>query len=164
MTHMHYKGTGKVHSFRGRLADGGQDKIRIQGATGEVAWRISKFQIIQYNAGAADVEAIMQIWRERHPDAGGDIPEWNVIDFTNDELLGAAFMSIRDSSAGSTIPSVIFDNELFSRNIFITYFDKQVGQPCNYYIELEKVKLSKAGMAQLAVAAARRTTTGYTSP
>jgi hypothetical protein len=28
---------------------------------------------------------------------------------------------------------------------------------CNYYIELEEVKVSAAGMAQLAVAAARRT-------
>jgi len=142
-----------MHSFRGLLADGGQDKIRIEGATGEIAWRITKFQIIQYNAGTVDVEAIMQIFREEQSTVV------STVDFSNDELLGAALLSNRDSATGSKLygPSVIFDNELFSRNIFVTYFDARVGESCNYYIELEEVKVSAAGMAQLAVAAARRT-------
>ena len=51
MAHMHYTGTGKMHSFRGLLADGAQERIRIQGATGEIAWRVTKFQIMNPQAG-----------------------------------------------------------------------------------------------------------------
>ena len=50
---MHYKGTGKIHSFRGLLANGEQDKIGIQGSVGAVAWRITKFEIIPELPGAS---------------------------------------------------------------------------------------------------------------
>jgi len=156
MAHMHYKGTGNMHSFRGRLESDGQDRIRIQGATGEIAWRITKFEILPKNFGTSDYEAVIQVWREEHPAPGGDIPEWNVIDFNDDELLAAACWS-SNSNVTTEVSGhhVIFDNTLFVRNIWITLKDTQSGT-INYYMELEEVKVSAPGMAQLAVAAARR--------
>jgi len=156
MAHMHYKGTGKVHSFRGLMADGTQDKIRIEGATGEIAWRITKFNLFPYQPGTTNhVEHTVQIWREKQA-----TPSLTAVtvNFADDELLAAAYLS-DDVNIGSEPTSLIvtFDNALFVRNIYITHTDVNGTQPCNYYIELEEVKLGATGMAQLAVAAARRT-------
>jgi len=152
MAHQHYKGTGQMHSFRGLLADGGQDKIRIEGATGAIAWRITKFEIMPTLTGSIDAELVAKIFREEQTSIDGDI------NFNNDELLGAAAFKIKqtDSRYGWG-PTVIFDNALFVRNIFITAVDTEGNNVTNYYIELEEVKVSATGMAQLAVAAARRT-------
>jgi hypothetical protein len=140
-----------MHSFRGLLADGGQDKIRIEGATGEIAWRITKLQIISNNMNE-DAEHIVQVFREEQSSIS------NLYNFNEEELLGAAFLRVNKTAPGTNISTIVFDNTLFVRNIWITHDD--VGGSsvsCNYYIELEEVKVSAAGMAQLAVAAARRT-------
>ena len=156
MAHQHYKGTGQMHSFRGLLTAGKQGKIRIEGATGEIAWRLTKFSIIQKSPGASgsDNESLVQIWREEQSD-----PTVTTINFDNDELLGVAYATNNPTSEQNPMNlRIIFDNALFVRNLWITYADvRGVDDPCNYYIELEEVKVSKAGMAQLAVAAARRT-------
>jgi len=152
VAHQHYKGTGKMHSFRGLLADGAQEKIRIQGATGEVAWRITKFQIIEAAPGTLDVEIVSKIYREEQSSLVA------TIDFTDAELLGVAYYQGGNSTEESAGTTVIFDNTLFSRNIYVSTRDagSNAGS-INYYIELEEVKVSAAGMAQLSVAAARRT-------
>jgi hypothetical protein len=147
MAHQHYKGTGQMHSFRGLLADGGQDKIRIEGATGQIAWRISKFQIMPESV-AATRNSVLSIWREEQSSIVQGA------DFNNDELLAVA---VWYNQLYETDDAVIFDNALFNRNIYIGHHNSEGTDPCNYYIELEEVKVSAAGMAQLAVAAARRT-------
>ena len=156
MAHMHYKGTGKVHSFRGLLTDvdgGNQNKIRIQGSVGAIAWRITKFQLMLETPYDTDAgENIVKIFREEQSSITA------TVNFEDDELLAAAI--INNSTTGyqnPSIPIIVFDNALFVRNIWITNFDNQSTLSCNYYIELEEVKVSAAGMAQLAVAAARRT-------
>jgi len=153
MAHMHYKGTGKVHSFRGLLADGKQRKIRIQGSVGAIAWRITKLHVMTHTPGGANsVESVIKIYREEQSSVD------TTVNFNDDELLAAAVWS-----SGATLynnpedMSVIFDNALFSRNIYVTHSETQNNEACNYYIELEEVKVSAAGMTQLAVAAARRT-------
>jgi len=150
MAHTHYTGTGKMHSFRGLLRDGAQEKIRIEGATGEIAWRITKFEIIDIQPGDANPENVVKIYREKQSSIDA------TVNFTDTELLGVACYA---TSGSNTVLSrvIIFDNTLFSRNIYVTQSDASgTGIKCNYYIELEEVKVSAAGMAQLAVAAARR--------
>jgi len=150
MAHTHYKGTGKVHSFRGLLTDGDQRKIRIQGSVGAIAWRISKFEVLGPNA-ATNMRQVIKIYREEQ----GTVD--TIINFDDDELLGAAVLEDYDALATAVATSVIFDNNLFVRNIWVTSQGHTDTPSTNYYIELEEVKVSKAGMAQLAVAAARRT-------
>ena len=152
MAHTHYKGTGKIHSFRGLLADGGQDKIGIQGSVGATAWRINKFEIISEKPGAVTQESVVKIYREEQTAVDGEI------NFNDNELLasGTYFASDNTSQVWSTSSVIVFDNTLFVRNIWATHSDLSTGQACNYYIELEEVKVSKAGMAQLSLAASRR--------
>ena len=152
MAHTHYKGTGKIHSFRGLLEDGEQDKIGIQGSVGAVAWRVVKFEIMSntpYTENAA--EHVVKIFREEQSAVTG------TVDFTSNELLGVAI--INNNTTGyqyPSLPTVIFDNALFSRNIWVTHIDVVNAVSCNYYIELEEVKVGAAGMAQLSLAASRR--------
>jgi len=157
VAHRHYKGTGQMHSFKGLLDNGAQDRIRIEGATGEIAWRITKFSIMPYAPGNTTQESLVQVWREEV----ATVPtSAQTVDFTDDELLAAAWLP-HAAAGGATPPpgiEVIFDNALFVRNIWVTNTDNAGNSnACNYYIELEEVKVSAAGMAQLAVAASRRT-------
>jgi len=151
MAHQHYKGTGQMHSFKGILATDGQARIRIEGATGEIAWRINKFQIMADDPGVGNVEAIVQIFREEQ-----DTPSATV-NFSNDEHLAVAFIAASSNAYYAAPLEVIFDNALFVRNIYVTVKTVLGSSSINYYIELEEVKVSAAGMAQLAVAASRRT-------
>jgi len=151
MAHMHYTGTGKMHSFRGLLADGAQERIRIQGSVGAIAWRIVKFELMAELPGVSDSESIIKVYRDEQSSIDG------VINFNDAELLAAGFWRAATGTDRPMTDKVIFDNTLFSRNIYITHSDVDSAFSCNYYIELEEVKVSAAGMAQLAVAAARRT-------
>ena len=156
MAHMHYKGTGKVHSFRGLLsdvADSNQRKIRIQGPVGAIAWRITKLEVMTNEPGQTDhAEHIVKVYREEQSTIDG------AVNFDDNELLAAAVCFNRtDASQAFPTTAIIFDNAIFSRNIWVTHFETINTIKCNYYIELEEVKVSAAGMAQLAVAAARRT-------
>jgi len=152
VAHMHYTGTGKTHSFRGFLADGTQDKIRIQGPTGAIAWRITKLDLISEAPASTTQETVVKVFRE-----DGETIDAN-INFSQDSLLAAGYFEGHSNSTtfGGTI--IVFDGDLFVRDIYIMGVDGSGGvMPINYVIELEEVKVSKAGMAQLAVAAARRT-------
>jgi len=154
MAHMHYKGTGKVHSFRGLLAEGEQQRIRIQGPLGAIAWRITKFEVMGNKPGiSSSVESIVSIWREEQTSVATSAFEVN---FDNEDLLATAIWAMGETTYNIDT-AVVFDNALFSRNIWVTHTDNAAAEACNYYIELEEVKISAAGMAQLAVAAARRT-------
>jgi len=159
--HTHYKGTGKVHSFRGFLLDGKQKEISIQGSVGAIAWRITKFEIMPENPGEEDYESSVSIWREKQSSVSTSTA---AINFTNGELLGVGYYvsGTVPNTVGGMSGQTIFDNALFMRNIFVTHTNAEgsgVGGNMNYYIELEEVTVSAAGMAQLAVAAARRTAT-----
>ena len=149
--HTHYKGTGKVHSFKGLLTDPEQIEISIQGSVGAITWRINKFDMAAENPGLQSQESVMQIFRERQASISA------VVNYNDNELLASGYYS--DSSSGTQGTGkyiTIFDNALFTRNIFITHVETNGTQSCNYYIELEEVTISTAGKAQLAVAAARR--------
>jgi hypothetical protein len=158
MTHIHYKSTGKVHSFRGYLVDGAQDKIDIQGPTGDRAWRITKFEVMPNYPGGATQEAVLQVWREEQATL---VTSGARINFDEDELLAAAYyVQYGLPAQGQNAAIITFDNALFVRNIWVTFTDNDSDLTFfNYYIELEEVKVAKAGMAQLSLAAARRVQT-----
>jgi len=145
----HYKGTGKVSSFRGLLVnDDIPERIHIQGSVGAIAWRITKFQVMGINEDK-NYETVVQINRK-------EITPSDSVNFADNDLLGAALYGDTDSIDQAT-SSVIFDREIFNQDIFISAKATAGTSAINYYIELEEVKVSAAGMGQLAVAAARRT-------
>jgi len=129
-----------IKTFRGLLADGGQDRIRLQTIKGKVGYKIVKYQLMVTSPGSADVENCVKIFKESQgtPD--------NLINFTDSTLLAAGYTMDSGSIANTRLPStVIFDNEVFNQDIFITNFAASGSAACNYYLELEVIPLDDAG-------------------
>jgi len=146
--HTHYKGTGRVHSFRGLLLHGNQDQISIQGSVGAIAWRMTKLSLIAGAPGAGAQLSTVQVWREEQSSVVG------TVNFSDNELLAVGLYHQQTGVYGI---HTIFDNQIFTRNIYVTHNESSSGQSINYYFELEEVTVSTAGKGQLALAAARRT-------
>jgi hypothetical protein len=122
-----------IKSFRGLLKDGGQDTIRLGTNNGLTGYRIVKFQIIDKAPGTLNTENLCKMYKFEQDSVDG------VIEFTNSRLLGVAFRAPQYASGDAAI---IFDNEVFNQDIFITHKDISGNASlCNYYIELEQIKL-----------------------
>ena len=149
---MVHKPKHKVHSFRGLLGDGGEDEINLERQNVNVAYRIVKFQVVPYDPIAANSENVVKIYRESQSALT------NTIDFNEDELIGVATSkySSPTTASGDHVTRIIFDNVLFSRNIYITNVSDADSQSMNYYIELEEVPVSASTLMQIKLGTARR--------
>jgi hypothetical protein len=124
----------RIVSFRGLLADGGQDTIALHTNDGSTGYRIVKFEIMTETF--VNAELLMRIWK-----TPGNVGAGN-IDFSDNRMLAAAQFS--QSSASETNPDdvmVIFDSEIFNQDIYITNNGVSNARTMNYYIELEQVSL-----------------------
>ena len=129
-----------IKTFRALMATDTQDTIVLHTNDGSTGYRIVKLQVIPENPfAAADKELVFKIYKI--PQTAQD----GVINFSDQTLLATAIYSDSDGSAApvtQTTDSVIFDNEIFNQDIYVTYVDKHGSQSANYYIELEQIKLS----------------------
>jgi len=129
-----------VKTFRGLLADGGQDHIRLSTIKGKVGYRIVKFDLMAPNPGTQSQEATVKIYKEQQSSITG------TIDFTDSTLLAVGIY--HDAHAASYPVSLItiFDREIVNQDIYITHDDSDAdSQACNYYIELEVIPLDDKG-------------------
>ena len=127
-----------IKTFRGKIASSGQDTIVLHTNDGSMGYRIVRFEMITPKPGTTDYEHIIKIWKVSQTTFDEDI------DFSDQTLLGAGFTegAAATNFIGNPL-TVIFDNEIFNQDIFITQFDAKGGNlACNYYIELEQVKLN----------------------
>ena len=125
-----------IKSFRGQLADGGQDQLRLQTNKGKVGYRIVKFQVMGQDSNTS-YEAVCKIFKETQTSVT------TTINFTDTTLLAAAIY--QQNATGQTYPVdqvTIFDNEIFNQDIFITYTTSYASGTLNYYIELEVIPLT----------------------
>jgi hypothetical protein len=131
-----YEGATMIKTYRGMLASGGQDHIRLKTNRGDIGYRIVKFQTISYDPSSVDAEMVHKIYKLKQ----SSIDE--KIDFTDGDLLGISY----GAEGGNNNPplNIIFDQEIFNQDIYITYFDDTGSAiPGNYYLELEQVTLNE---------------------
>jgi len=128
-----------VKTFRGLLADGGQDRIRLQTIKGKMGYRIAKFELIAALPGAQSQESIMKIYKNEQSTIDG------VVNFTDSDLLSVAYYRDNNNEIYPASLNIIFDTEIFNQDVYITHKDIAVGQDCNYYLELEVIPLDDAG-------------------
>jgi len=148
---MVHKPKHRVHSFRGLLGDGGEDEINLERQNVNLAYRITKFEIMPHQPGAVSTEHICKIYRESQTTITIDI------DFGDPDLLAAAYVNNNTNATAYPLDaSTIFDNTLFSRNIFVTHDTGVTSASCNYYIELEEVPVGAATLMQLKLGTARK--------
>jgi len=126
-----------IKTFRGLLADSAQDTVLLHTNNGATGYRIVKFEIIPRVPGTIIQETVCKIYKIEQTAVDG------VIDFSDQTLVAAAYYA---SGEGSGLrgfdTTIIFDNEVFNQDIYITNKDVSGNtEPINYYIELEQVKL-----------------------
>jgi len=130
-----------IKSFRGKLEDGGQERIRLSTNKGEIGYRIKEFKLFPTKPGGTNhVEHVAQLFsveQETVPTANPDV------DFTNPLLLAVSYFVDEVNMQSGPAEQVIFEKALINQDCFITHTEVNGTLACNYYIEMEQVKLSK---------------------
>jgi len=124
-----------IKSFRGKINDGAIDLISLHTNDGSVGYKIKKLQLIGALPGNETVEAVVKIYK---------IPQTSVdgaVDLSDNTLAGVGFYVSSITEEWATHNILIFDNEVFNQDIYITHHDASTGSPVNYYLELEQIKL-----------------------
>lgn len=125
-----------IKSFRGLVADGGQERLNLHTNDGSIGYRITKFQVMDRNPGTIDTELIVKIYKVKQGTVSA------TIDFSDNTLIGAAFHHGGNTASETHQSVVIADNEIFNQDIFVTNQDAgSYTEPANFYIELEQVRL-----------------------
>jgi len=133
-----------VKTFRGLLADGGQDLIRLSTIKGKVGYRIIKFELMGYKPGdgsEGSYECIAKVTKTSITTPDG------TVDFTDTDLLAVGLCFSNTAPHYSEQIYTIFDNEIFNQDIFISQIDVDATRSVNYYLELELIPLEDSGAA-----------------
>jgi len=130
-----YEGAKMIKTFRGLMADGAQDTIVLHTNDGSIGYRIVKFQVMENEPGAKTLEGACKIYKVEQTAID------NVVDFSDNTLLGAADYNKSQDSSYSKSVVIIFDQEVFNQDIYVTWKDNSSDEKLNYYIELEQIKL-----------------------
>jgi hypothetical protein len=126
------------------MANATQNTILLTTNKGEKGYRINKFQIMPNALGDNnDQEHVVMIWKTDMTDELGT-NKTSRADFSDNRLLAVGYVVNDISTSLHYSENVIFDNEIFNQDIFITLRDVAGGaQACNYYLELEMIPLNE---------------------
>ena len=131
-----HEGATMIKTFRGLMVDEAIDTVVLHTNDGSLGYRIVKFQLIGKEPGVKLQESTIKIYKI--PQTTAD----SVVDFSENTLLAVGYWAGKDTAANTdTIGPIIFDHEIFNQDIYITHHDAATGEACNYYLELEQVKL-----------------------
>jgi hypothetical protein len=129
-----------IKTFRGIIADGGQDRIRLSTKKGKIGYRIVKFQIFFEQPGVDSQDSIVQLWKIKQASVSTGN---STVDFADGNLLGVAqIVQAASVLYQTTTGPIIFDREIFNQDIYVTHTDQESTYRCNYYLELETMTLS----------------------
>ena len=121
------------------MSSGAIDTVTLHTNTGSTGYRIVKFKIFVNNPGVGRQESVIKIYKI--PQTTAD----SVVDFSDQTLLAVAQVANNNVTTSGNIVSqynIVFDNEIFNQDIYITHTDVDPSASlCNYYIELEQMPL-----------------------
>jgi hypothetical protein len=126
-------------TFKGLLADLEIKRIRLSTNNGLTGYKITKFQLLAEKPGETDHRFVGQIFANQVT-----ATPTGVVNFDNPQLIAAS--ATEDNGAAHyphSATTIVIDNKVINQDIYIQLFDVSVGESCNYYIELEEMKLSK---------------------
>ena len=130
-----HEGATMIKTFRGLMADDTQDTIVLHTNDGSTGYRIVKFQLMAQNLGSQEYQNVVKIYSVSQSSSTA------TVDFSDNTLLAAAYYEGNQATGYIEDLQVIFDNIVFNQDIYLTHKDDDAGQPVNYYLELEQVKL-----------------------
>jgi len=126
-----------IKTFRGRIADDGQDRIRLSTIKGKMGYRIVKLELIAIN-GNINVEQVLKIYKI------STTPSTD-INFTDSDLMAAGILIANTGNAYNPPAIVVFDQEIVNQDIYVTSKGHDTPAEINYYLELEVIPLDDAG-------------------
>ena len=125
-----------IKTFRGMIVDGGQDTVLLHTNDGSTGYRIVNFRIMPEKPWTFQSSTIM-IWKKQQSTVPTDTA---LVDFADNTMLAAGNW-VFNSGEGAINDQIIFDKEIFNQDIYITHTEEIAGLSCNYYLELEQVRL-----------------------
>jgi len=129
--------SNRILSYRGLIADDGQETILLSTKKGEVGYRIKKLELMPSKVSVAHQNAVVQIFSMDDGSAAS-----STINFSDTTLLAAARYVDRVNVEMSE--ATIFDSSIFNQDIYVKYKDADAATEINYYLELEIVKLDES--------------------
>lgn len=145
-----------IKTFRGLLADGAEDRIRLRTKDGSTGYRIVKLQIIR-ETPTASTDHMVKIFKV----AQTSVPTSSAtIDLSDNTLLAVSTLS--GTAFGEYYTTIISDQEVFNQDIYVTHTDNDGSEGMNYYIELEQVPLSDNESAMAILKSLRSKYESYT--
>jgi hypothetical protein len=127
-----------IKTFRGRLVEDSQNKIRLSTKKGKIGYKILKFEIMPQLPHTVQQVSVVQVFKV---DMSANIS--GTVDFSDGNLLAAAIGYFGTHSDPQQTTVTMFEQEVFNQDIFITHLDVKSNQACNYYLELEVMNLSE---------------------
>ena len=125
-----------IRSLRGLMTDGDIDTNPLHTNDGSMGYKIVKFRIMGFEPGGDNYESIVKVYTILQTTATASI------DFSDNTMAAAGFFTGDTTQQTMKEDSIVFDNQIFNQDIYITYNDLQGNDAkINYYIELELVKL-----------------------
>ena len=125
-----------IKTFRGKVDNETIERIRLSTNDGLTGYKIKKFELFPDNPGSTDVEHVVKIFSV--PQTG--TPD-NAVNYNDPTLLASGYLVDSNSVANSTILNVVFDNVIVNQDMYLTHKESLDSQPCNWYIEMEQVRL-----------------------
>jgi hypothetical protein len=116
-----------------------QETIALHTNKGLIGYRIKKLQVISETPGKdpQDYEFICKVYKT---DQSANID--GVVNFSDQRLLGVCFYQSGNVATEQSSSTIIFDNDVFNQDIYITMFENAANANfANYYIELEQMSL-----------------------
>ena len=125
-----------IKTFSGKLADEDIETIRLSTSNGLIGYRIKDFRAIFENPAGLSAEAVLKVYTVKPETADA------IINFDDPTLIGAIFIENNNSATYFGGQTIVFEHVTFNQDIYVTYEDNAAGHNCNYYLELEAMKLS----------------------
>ena len=126
-----------MKTFRGLIEPSVVDQVPLSTRSGSIGYKIKKLQFIGHNPQTEGYESVLKIYSVPQTTASVD----GVIDFSDNTLLAAAFLTGDHQPSQMFQQVIVVDNVKFNQDIYITHSNTQ-GHALNYYMELEQVKLN----------------------
>tara|TARA_Y100001963_G_scaffold87576_1_gene121064 strand:- start:842 stop:1303 length:462 start_codon:yes stop_codon:yes gene_type:complete len=135
-----------IKTFRGRLADGEVQRIRLSTNKGEIGYKCIKFEAFPCNPAADNSENVLMLWRQKADAENADIVPSATnpgVDFSAPGLLAILYISNHGGEENYfSKDTVIIDSQKVNQDVFVTSKIHTLGSDgMNYYIELERMKL-----------------------
>ncbi len=127
----------KIKTFRGKLATGTQAQIHLAGGDADTGYKIVKLQLFHTDPGIGGAEHTIKVYAVKQTAIDA------AVDFNDETLLGVGYLEDHQANEYPVSTITVFDQTVFNQDIFVTCIDTKGSDGCNYYIELEEVKMSK---------------------